>query len=135
MKQKFTLQYKWLLDVFNHMTSDAGKSIIENGWKSVGISDAVPKGLSGLEKINPFNSIDLLMQESEDMLIYQSECVGLNILFRDQMKQTMITMINELVKKDNNKVAIFSKNKPDIFLNYWTIKMNKKWFDINIYFL
>lgn len=71
------------MDVFNHMTSDAGKSIIENGWKSVGISDAVPKGLSGLEKINPFNSTDLLMQESEDMLIYQSECVGLNILFRD----------------------------------------------------
>lgn len=74
---------QWLLDVGNHVTSDARKSIIENDWKSAGISDAVPKGLNGLEKLDPIDSIDPLVQESKDMLFYQSDCVGLNILFRN----------------------------------------------------
>ena len=83
MKRMFTLWCECLFAIDNGVTSDAGKNIIENDWKSLGISDAVPKGLRGLDSLD---SIDLLVQESENMLFYQLECVGLNILLRDEMK-------------------------------------------------
>ena len=83
MKRMFTLWCECLFAIGNDVTSDAGKNIIENDWKSAGISDAVPEGLRGLDLLD---SIELLVQESENMLFYQSECVGLNILFRDEMK-------------------------------------------------
>ena len=83
MKRMFTLWCECLFAIGNDVTSDAGKNIIENDWKSAGITDAVPEGLRGLDSLD---SIDLLVQESENMLFYQSECVGLNILFRDEMK-------------------------------------------------
>ena len=132
MKRMFTLWCECLFAIGNDVTSDAGKNIIENDWKSAGISDAVPEGLRGLDSLD---SIDLLVQESENMLFYQSECVGLNILFRDEMKQTMLTMNNEQAKKEKIQVAIFSKKKPEICFNYQAMKMNKKCFNNNIYFL
>ena len=42
------------------MTSDKGKQIIENGWKSAGIVEAVTNGTEGLEPLDPFASIDPL---------------------------------------------------------------------------
>ena len=34
------LHASWLVELFNHMTSDNGRQIIANGWKSAGISPA-----------------------------------------------------------------------------------------------
>ena len=62
MKRMFTLWCECLFAIGNDVTSDAGKNIIENDWKSAGISDAVPEGLRGLDSLD---SIDLLVQESE----------------------------------------------------------------------
>ena len=48
------LHASWLVDLFNYMTSDKGKEIIENGWKSAGIVEAVTNGTEGLEPLDPF---------------------------------------------------------------------------------
>ena len=44
----------WTLDLYHYLTSNEGRKVVENGWKSAGITDAMSKGVSGLE---PFCSI------------------------------------------------------------------------------
>ena len=45
------LRYKpihagWHVEPYNHMTTSKGKEIIDNGWKTADISDALELGLS-----------------------------------------------------------------------------------------
>ena len=54
------LHASWLVELFNHMTSNNGRQIIANGWKSAGITEALSKGSGGLESLDPFASIDPL---------------------------------------------------------------------------
>ena len=71
------LHAKWILELYNHMTSAEGKKkVCLKGWDVVGISDAVRKGLKGMAHIDPFHDIDPLAEtlfESEDSLEYERE--------------------------------------------------------------
>ena len=71
------LHAKWILEVYNHMTSAEGKKkVCLKGWDVAGISDAVRKGLKGMAHIDPFHDIDPLAEtlfESEDSLEYERE--------------------------------------------------------------
>ena len=49
-----TLHIKWFVDTFNFMTSQAGSEVISKGWKEAGITEAIYKGLSGLESVDFF---------------------------------------------------------------------------------
>ena len=60
------------MDVYNHLTSEAGRKVIANGWKVAGIAEAILKDLIGLENLDPFDSIDPLVQSSDE-IIDQSE--------------------------------------------------------------
>ena len=44
----------WLIEFYNHMTTDKGCDIIKNGWKTLGITDAVRLGLNNLPSVDPF---------------------------------------------------------------------------------
>ena len=70
------LHAKWILQVYNHMTSAEGKKVCLKGWDNAGISDAVRKGLKGMAHIDPFHDIDSLAEtlfEREDSLEYERE--------------------------------------------------------------
>ena len=70
------LHAKWILEVYNHMTSAKGKKVCLKGWDVTGISDAVRKGLKGMAHIDPFHDIDPLAKisfKSEDSLEYERE--------------------------------------------------------------
>ena len=54
------LHAKWILEVYNHMTSSEGKAICLKRWDVAGISGAVKKGLREMAHIDPFNDIDPL---------------------------------------------------------------------------
>ena len=54
----------WICDLYNYLSSSKGKSIIENRWKQAGISKAIEAGFSKLPCLDPFQSIDPLMNES-----------------------------------------------------------------------
>ena len=45
------LHAKWLIDLYNYMTSPDGQALQLEGWKVAGITEAVQKGLSGLPSI------------------------------------------------------------------------------------
>ena len=70
------LHAKWLMQFFNHITSEKGSKIIINGWKRSGIYDAVKNGSSSLPSIDPFNEIDPLVvtekSNETDVTINQS---------------------------------------------------------------
>ena len=50
----------WITDFYNHMSTEEGIKIIENGWKASGILGAVKDGSAGLEPIDPFQEISPL---------------------------------------------------------------------------
>ena len=54
------LHASWLVELFNYMTSDKGRQVIENEWKAAGIVEALKKGAGGLEPLDPFAMIDPL---------------------------------------------------------------------------
>ena len=55
------LHAKWLMEFYNHITSEEGSELIINDWKRSGIYDAVKNGSSSLPSIDPFNEIDPLV--------------------------------------------------------------------------
>ena len=41
----------WLVEFYNHMTTDKGCNIIKDGWKATGITDAIRLGLNDLPSV------------------------------------------------------------------------------------
>ena len=54
------LHAKWLVDLYNYLTSQKGQEIIENGWKSAGITEAISVGTRGLPSLDQLASVDPL---------------------------------------------------------------------------
>ena len=48
---------EWMIDFYNHMTTPELKKIIESGWLSLVVGDAVHLGLNKLPSIDPFDDI------------------------------------------------------------------------------
>ena len=51
------LNGKWLVEYYNHTSSQAGTEVIANRFKLAGIYDAIRSGKSILKSIYPFNDI------------------------------------------------------------------------------
>ena len=54
------LHAKWLIEMYNHMTSSEGRDVCLKGWKVAGILNAAEKGLEELPNLDPFHDIDPL---------------------------------------------------------------------------
>lgn len=61
------LHAQWLVELYNEMTSEKGKEIILSGWRAAGISDAIRLGILGLPTIDPFEDLDPLVQQDENL--------------------------------------------------------------------
>ena len=60
------LHSKWLLEFYNHITSETGAEIILNGWKAAGIYDALKMGAVSLPSLDPFQDISPLPGNDDD---------------------------------------------------------------------
>ena len=58
MKQ--LLHTKWIMNLYDEITSKKKKEIALNGWKAAGILGAVEMGSTKLKFFDPFNGIDPL---------------------------------------------------------------------------
>ena len=56
------LHAKWLVELYNPMSTDEGKQIVANGWKKAGIFNAIKLGLSGLPSLDPFADVCPLIE-------------------------------------------------------------------------
>ena len=60
------LHAKWLIDMYNEMTSAEGRHVCLKGWQIAGIKEAVEHGLSKLPSLDPFEDIDPQMGQREN---------------------------------------------------------------------
>ena len=56
------LHAQWMVDLYNDMKKESGKSVIANAWKAAGITEALENGVEGLESLDPFQDIDPLVE-------------------------------------------------------------------------
>ena len=61
------LHAKWLIEMYNEMTSADGKQVCLKGWQVAGIKDAVTQGLPSLGSLDPFNDIDPIFEEESNV--------------------------------------------------------------------
>ena len=61
------LQADWIIEFYNEMTSSKGFELIESGWTSSGIKDAINLGLENLPSIDPFENLDPMINEVQDI--------------------------------------------------------------------
>ena len=54
------LHAKWLIEMYNHMSSSEGKDVCLKGWKVADILDDAEKGLKDIPNLDPFHDIDPL---------------------------------------------------------------------------
>ena len=73
------LHVKWLVELYNHMSTDEGKEIVANGSKKAGIFDAIKLGSSGLPSLDPFADICPLIES-----LQLRENLSLSILFPEE---------------------------------------------------
>ena len=59
------LHASWVCDLYDYLTSSEGEIIIKNGQKRAGIIEAIEKGLSELPPLDPFQSIDPLVDQAD----------------------------------------------------------------------
>ena len=54
------LHAAWIMELYDLMTSNRGKSVIKKGWKASGIIGVIESGLANLPSIDPFADMDHL---------------------------------------------------------------------------
>ena len=90
----------WMVDLYNHMTGEA-KKIIDSGWTSSGIKDAIRLGLNALPSIDPFNDIAPMMVEpNENPVLHNPPYATLPLnLNRSATQKMMMMMVTNPTKK------------------------------------
>ena len=61
------LQACWIIEFFNEMTASKSSEIIGSGWNASGIKDANKLGTENLPSLHPFEELDPMMNETEDI--------------------------------------------------------------------
>ena len=59
----------WMVQLYDHLTSECGTEIVVNGWKAAGISDAVNLGSKGLPPLDQFCELNPQKVEIPDHLV------------------------------------------------------------------
>ena len=66
MKLK-SFQVVWITKFFNEMATSKGSEITGSGWNASGIKDAIKLGTGKLPSLDPFEELDPMMNETEDI--------------------------------------------------------------------
>ena len=53
----------WVVDFYNHITSEEGRKVIFSGLRDSGITDAIRFGIAKLLSLDPFQNIDPMAEE------------------------------------------------------------------------
>ena len=66
MKLK-SFQVVWITKFLNEMATSKGSEITGSGWNASGIKDAIKLGTGKLPSLDPFEELDPMMNETEDI--------------------------------------------------------------------
>ena len=59
------LHAEWIKELYDYMTSEEGRGIISNGWKAAFITEAILKDKKGLGPLDPFFTVDPLLNNND----------------------------------------------------------------------
>ena len=60
----------WLVDFYNQMISGEEKKVIDSGWTSSGIKDAIALGLDSMFSIDPFHDISPMIANPSGVYLF-----------------------------------------------------------------
>ena len=72
------LQDGWIIEFFNEMTDSKDSQIIGSGWNGSGIKDSIKLGTKKLPSLDPFEELDVMINEAED--ITRSTVLGMTAI-------------------------------------------------------
>ena len=75
------LHAKWLMQLYDYMTSSAAHEVIANGWKGSGITDELEMGLPRLSSLDPIADTDPLSISLDIPRIEYENLAGNDILY------------------------------------------------------
>ena len=104
------LHAKWLIEMYNEMTSAAGKQVCLKGWQVAGIKDAVTQSLSSLASLDPFTDINPMFEAESNVQIINPS--GLSAASK---------YVCEYERRSEAKTKVTKKNglkKIEIFLTF-----------------
>ena len=107
------LEASWVYDLYDYLTSSKGEVIIKNGWKRAGIIEAIEKDLSELPPLDPFQSIDPLVDQA-DLFLTQDTTSIYSSLDSDQL-QGYTRMIWESKDEGDWEHPEFERNVFELF--------------------
>ena len=70
------LHAKWLIEIYNEMTSDKGRKVRLKGWEVSVIMAAVEQGLSKLPCLDSFSDIDPMVENDCDILTINARVIS-----------------------------------------------------------
>ena len=76
------LHAKWMMEVYNEMTSAEGKEVCLKRWEVLGIKGAVGLGVTKLPNLDPFDDIDQMLKEDcNDIPVIDSSVILRAVLY------------------------------------------------------
>lgn len=110
------LHAQWVVELFNHMTTDEGKEVILNGWKASGITEALKRGLNQLSSIDPYQDIDPLLTS------FEGECNIAEFLQIPEEERQAMGFGNMVADTDDEDDDIFEPTRSfnDVFNSFST---------------
>ena len=99
------LHAKWLMQLYDYMTSSASQEVIANGWKDSGITYALEMGLSRLPSLDPFADTDPLSISLDIQRIDYENLAGNDILFDTKDSDDEEYENDEVVEFEGNDVC------------------------------
>ena len=76
------LHAKWMIEVYNEMTSAEGKDVCLKRWKVSDIKGAVELGVTKLPNLDPFDNIDSMLEEDcNNILVTDSSAILRAVLY------------------------------------------------------
>ena len=122
------LHASWLIELFDHMTSAAGKAVSLKGWEVADITDAVKKGTSGLPSLDLFHDFDPLSFIPFAIEEDNSETINgehREMYLSEESMNVDDSDNEELVDRDGNAFDAFEidKEEEDYYLYKTTLKI------------
>ena len=102
------LHAKWLLEFYNHITSETGAEIILNGWKAAGIYDALKMGNSALPSLNLFQNTSPLPWNDDNV----DDTSGISDIFNVPV-EVKEGFLNPIVDDDEGNNEFYLREEED----------------------
>ena len=115
------LHSTWIIEFYNKMTSDEGKPIIQNAWKSAGVEDDLRMGKGNMPSLDPFFDINPLLAPliqpqaaMDEKILTSTSLLSCNEEDKDLNDDDAWVMEGEGITRERNEFDFFIDDDNDL---------------------